>query len=248
MIGQRAKMAIIGSVGGAATLGAVVLGGAVFAQTPSSSPSPSSSPGITAPAQGNAQKAQTMKASMDDFLNSLAKNLGIDRSKLDGALKTTADQQIDTAVQSGKLTQQQGQQRKDAIANGQIPFGTGGFMGRGHGVGDNADLQPIFQTAHDTVTKALGGETDAQLRTEIQSGKTFDQIAQEHQTTVQAIETSVVNAIKPQLDALVQQGKLTQTQETDLLSGIQNGKIPGVRGGHEERPDASPDASPRPTQ
>jgi hypothetical protein len=86
------------------------------------------------------------------------------------------------------------------------------------------------QAAEAAVSKDLGGETVDQVRQELRSGKTFDQIAQEHNTTVQAIQQDVVTAVTPLLDQARQAGTITQDQENMILQAIQSGKGPGFFG------------------
>ena len=55
------------------------------------------------------------------FLDKLAGTLGIDRAKLDAALKTAANQTVDQALQEGQITQQQADQMRSRISQG-FPF------------------------------------------------------------------------------------------------------------------------------
>lgn len=219
---KRHKLAVLGATGGVITLGAAVLGGTVMAQTHGTGSGSSATPGAA---------QQQHQAREDQFLNDLARNLGVDRSKLDAALKTTQTQEIDAAVQSGQLTQAQGDQIKQAIASGMPHFGIGGFRGGPGGPGGHGPEIPanVRQAEQDAVSKALGGETAAQIRADLQSGKTPDQIAQAHGTTVQAVNSAVAAAVQPLLDQAVQAGTITATQEQAFLTDIKNGK--GFGGG-----------------
>lgn len=228
MQSQPRKRIMIGVAGGALTLAAAI-GGVALAQTPGTGTNPSATPSAAQP-----QRQAQHQAQKDQFLSDLAKNLGVDRSKLDSALKTTATDEIDAAVQSGKLTQDQANQMKQAIANGNVPFGIDGARG---GRGDFGKGVPanVRQAAQDAVTGALKGETPDQVRTKLQAGETPDQIAQEAGTTVQAVQNAVVSAVQPLLDQAVQGGSVTAAQEQQLLTTIKNGKGFGfgVRaGGH----------------
>ncbi|MHB8575341.1 MAG: hypothetical protein ACYDCQ_08415 [Dehalococcoidia bacterium] len=216
---DRRKLALLGIAGGVVTLGAALLAGGVFAQTPGSGSSTNATP-----TAGQAAKQQQHQAQRDQFLNDLAKNLGVDRGKLDGALKTTETQEIDAAQTSGKLTQAQADKLKAAVANGNVPFGIGGDFGKRGG-------PDIRQAAMDAVTKALGGETPDQVRADLKAGKTLDQIAQAHNTTVAAVESAVATAVEPLLTQAVAAGTITATQEQQILAGIKNGKGFGEFGG-----------------
>jgi len=236
------RWAVLGAVGGVLALGAVVLGGGVLAQTSGNGlasqaalqAAQQATPQAT-PAAGQNTKNANRQAERDSFLNSLAQNLGVDRAKLDGALKKTADDQIDAAVKSGKLTQAQADALKQKIAAGQVPFGPG--IGRGDGEtggikGAMGPLMGCIQSVQAAVSKQLGNETADQIRAELRSGKTVDQIAQEHGTTTQALQDTVANTAKPCLDQAVTAGTITAQQEQAILSAISNAKGLGILGGH----------------
>jgi hypothetical protein len=229
MFGKTRRVGIVTGIGVALVLGVAAVGGIAMAQTgggTSATPTPSAGP-----------RSGQRHAQVNGFLDALSKNLGVDRAKLDSALKTTADQQIDAAVASGQLTQDRATKLKQAVDSGQFPGGLAGLAGiaggpgrGGRAAGMAAGLRACGQAAMTAVQQALGNETPDQLRAELQAGKTFDQIAQEHGTTAQAIGSSVAAAVKPCLDTAVQSGALTSSQETTIVNGIQSGKFPGIFG------------------
>ena len=224
----------------ASIAGALILSGAVLGTLAFSSPSGSRVAAATPAAGSNAAPA----SGANSFLDDLAGNLGIDRATLDAALKKTGDQEVDAAVQSGRLTQAQGDRLKQAIDNGQVPRGFrfglppgggpsgrggpsggpgGGPSGRGGPGGQGlAAIGSCVQNASSAVSQALGGATQQQIRSELRSGKTFDQIAQENGTTVQAIQGQVASSVQPCLDQAVTSGSLTQDQENKILDGIRS--------------------------
>ena len=229
MFGKTRRVRIVTGIGVALVLGVAAVGGIAMAQTgggTSATPTPSAGP-----------RSGQRQAQVNGFLDALSKNLGVDRAKLDSALKTTADQQIDAAVKSGQITQDRATKLKQAVDSGQFPGGLAGLAGiagghdrGGKAAGMAAGLQACGQAAMSAVQQALGNETPDQLRAELKSGQTFDQIAQAHGTTAQAIGSSVATAVQPCLDAAVKSGAVTSSQETTILNGIRSGKIPGILG------------------
>ncbi len=222
MVLRQHRLAILGAAGGVIALGAAVLGGKAMAQTPGSTASPTP----------NAAQQQH-RAQADAALNDLAKNLGVDRAKLDSALKQTAKDEVSMAVQAGTLTQSEADKLNQAIDAGTGPLGLnfggpggfGGDFGHGAGIGQITGLQAALDQAFQQTV----GETQAQFRQEVQAGKTPDQVFAAHNTTAAAVATAQVNAAKPILDQAVQAKTITQAQATALLSRLQNG--PGGRGG-----------------
>src|SRR5437870_8709967 len=68
------------------------------------------------------------------FLDRVAQKLGIDTPKLQDAVKSAANDEVDAAVQRGDLTQQQADKIKQQIANGKLPGFNGPLFER-HGRG-----------------------------------------------------------------------------------------------------------------
>ena len=148
----------------------------------------------------------------ESFLNRLAQNLGIGRDALDSAIKQSAEQTIDEAVASGKLTQEQGAILKQRIQEGKglLPFG--GRWGLG-------PRFPGFGLRLNTVASTLGITTD-ELRSELTSGKTLSQIIAEHGKTVDEVVNALVAEAKTKLDQAVADGRVTQQQADEILSAL----------------------------
>jgi hypothetical protein len=218
------KTGIAIAVGGSIVAGALILGATAFAQSGGGSSNQSASP------TPNAHRAQA-QAQVNSFLDDLAHNLNIDRNTLNTALQKTATDELNQAVSSGMITQSQANQIEQAIANGNFPLGLGGLGGLERGAGGFMGLQNVMQAAQQAaqsaLSQALGGETADQIRAELQAGKSPADIAAEHNTTVQAVEsavqTAVLNAVKPVLAQDVQNGTITQAQADRITQMIQNG-------------------------
>lgn len=244
------RWAVFGAVAGAIALGAAAIGGIALAQTGGSGNSPSAQASPT-PGAGAQRRAQ-MSQRVDDFLNDLATNLHIDRATLDAALKTTANQEIDKAVQSGQLTQAEGDQAKQAIANGQFPIGFGGFE-RAGARGVMTAVQGC-QTQLQQAVQSVTGETPDQLRSDLQSGKKLNDILSAKGKTEQDLRNAVADAAQSCLNSAVSSGAITQQQATDIVNGIKNGHDPlpffgfgphgphGPRGGNQANATATPAA------
>ncbi len=232
------KGLLIGSLVAALIVAAIAVGGVVRAQT--ATPGPGQSGGsVQSTTSGPGAGARQQ---IDSFLNALAQNLGISRPTLDNALKTTAKQQLAQAVAAGRLTQQQADQISQQIDDGQAPFA--GMFGRGRGAGRNgaggAAVRACLGSAQQAAASILGiSVTD--LQQAHQSGESFAQIAQDHGTSVQALQSAVSAAVKSCLDQQVQAGTITSAQEQSLLQRLQqrlsstpSGYQPGNRRGNSQ--------------
>lgn len=160
-----------------------------------------------AASQGSSPSSES-KAVIDDA----AKQLGIPSSKLSDALKKALTDRVDAAVAAGSVTKAEADALKARIQSNDFPlfggphrgFGHGGFIGR--------------------LDSAAGyiGITDAQLRTELESGKSLAQIATAHGKSVDGLIGALVAAAKDKLDNAVSSGRLTKAQETEMLGVLKD--------------------------
>ncbi|HZQ99877.1 MAG TPA: hypothetical protein VFC93_13800 [Chloroflexota bacterium] len=186
----------------AVVLTAAIGGAAAFAQsTPTANP--------TAAAQQRAQEAQA-------FLSDFASKLGKSPTDVLAAFKQAEKDQVASAVQAGRLTQQQADQVNQRIDQQQgIPFGGPGFGERGHGPGG-----PGFGPGGDQALATWLGVQPADLMTALRSNQSLAQIAQAHGKSRDDLKQFLVQQEKARLDQAVQAGKLTQDQENQRLSDL----------------------------
>jgi hypothetical protein len=174
------------------------------------------------------------------IITDAAGQLNIDPTKLTDALQKAIDDQIDAAVKVGKLTPEQGAALKKRVDSGQVPlvgglglgargFGHGKFGAHGFGFGFGHD---VLGAAADSVATYLG-ITPAELRTELESGKTLAQIATAHDKTADGVVTILLDQEKQKLDKAVAAGFLTAAKEQTalahlktLLTDVVNGTLP----------------------
>jgi hypothetical protein len=162
----------------------------------------------------------------DAYLNDIAGRLHVTRAQLDAALKDAFGDRLDADVKAGKLTQAEADAiKKRAEQQGGAPLLGGGFRaGPGPGPGPQGGPGPrrFGGAAGAGLTSAAKflGLTDAQLRQQLQSGKSLAQIAGDKGKSVSDLEQAIKDGVKAQLDSLVTSKKITQTQEDDALSKL----------------------------
>jgi polyhydroxyalkanoate synthesis regulator phasin len=144
-----------------------------------------------------------------------AKQLGVEPAKLSAALNTALENRVDAAVAAGKITKAEGDALKARIQSGEAPlFATR----RPHGFGPGHH-GPNHGPSLDAAATYLG-LTEAQLKTELQSGKTFAEIAKAHGKTAEGLANALVDAAKKKLDAAVAAGRLTRAEADSMLSEL----------------------------
>lgn len=145
-------------------------------------------------------------------LDNAAKQLGISPGKLSDALKKALSDRVDAAVAAGRLTKAQGDELKQRINSDDFPL----FGGLNRGFGHFGFFGKI-----DAAADYLG-LTEAQLHSELESGKSLAQVAKEHGKSVDGLVDALVAAAKKDLDSAVAAGRLTKAQETEMLNGLRD--------------------------
>ena len=123
------------------------------------------------------------------FMSDAAKRLHVSPSQLRSALKGAMDDRIQADVKSGKLTQKQA----DAIKQHKGSDGP-----RRHELHVGGPFMEGLQAA----AKYLG-LSDAQLRKQLQSGKSLAQVAKARNKSVDGLKTAIKDALQSKLDARV---------------------------------------------
>jgi AraC-like DNA-binding protein len=145
-------------------------------------------------------------------INDAAKQLGISPNKLSDALKKALGDRIDAAVAAGRITKAEADALKQRLNSSDYPLFFGPHRGFGHG-GPFGGL--------DAAATYLG-LTEAQLHSELESGKTLAQVAQAHGKSVDGLVDALVADAKTHLDAAVAAGRLTQAQANEMLNGLRD--------------------------
>jgi len=154
----------------------------------------------------------TPKQESQALVNDVAKQLGVTPTKLADALKQALSDRVDAAVADGRLTKAQGDELKAQIAAGNVPLLGLGVAGHGHRGGPGGHL--------DAAASYLG-LTSAQLRTQLETGKTLAEVAKAQGKTVDGLVAALVADEKKELDAAVKAGRLTEAQAKELLANAE---------------------------
>jgi polyhydroxyalkanoate synthesis regulator phasin len=180
-------------VGGVAVLAVAVTGGA-YAATRDTTPQ---------------QESQAV-------VNDAANELGVEPSELTAALRQALANRVDQAVEDGRLTKAEGDALKARINSGDFPLFGGPYRGFKHFGHWPEPL--IHKDSLDTAASYLG-LTEAQLRTQLNNGKTLAQVARDRDKSVDGLIDTLVKAQNESLDEAVEEGKLTQAEANQIKQG-----------------------------
>jgi hypothetical protein len=169
-----------------------------------------------------ATNGSSPKEESQAVIDDAAGELGISSAELTSALEQALENRVDAEVAAGRLTKAQGDELKARIESGDFPL---------IGVGPSTSLH-IRGPGFDSAASYLG-LTDAQLGTKLSAGKTLAEIAKAEGKSVDGLVAAMIADAKGHLAAEVAAGRLTEAQQQDILSTLEqhitdlvNGKLP----------------------
>jgi predicted XRE-type DNA-binding protein len=181
---------------------------------------------VAAGGAGAAVAATSNGTRPSDFLDSVARHLGVSRQKLDDATKAAAIDQVNADLAAGRITKSQADELKKRIEAGDVPaLGYGRFGGGGPGIppiaGGPGFIKPFIDDGIAAAAKYLG-LSESDLRTELGNGQSLADVAKAQNKDVSGLEDAIVAATKTQLDKAVADKKLTQSQADQALSSLKS--------------------------
>jgi hypothetical protein len=181
---------------------------------------------VVAGGGGAAVAATGSGSSPNDFLDSVARHLGISREKLDDATKAAAIDQVDAQLKAGQITQDQADALKKRIEAGDIPplGGLPGFgFGRG-GPGIPGGPGLLKAGIGDSIAAAAKylGLSESALRDQLEDGKSLADVAKAQNKDLNGLKDAILAAAKGDLDKAVSDKRLTQSQADDIYNGLKD--------------------------
>ena len=194
--------------------------------------------GVAVVGAGGAIAADRLSSPKEDsqaVLDDAAQQLGVQPSELSAALKKALSNRVDEAVEDGRLTEAEGDALKARINSGQFPllgvphgFGLKHFGGGPHGF---PGPDHLLSTAADYL-----GLTQAQLRTQLDSGKTLAEIAKDRDKSVDGLVDKLVADKTARIDEAVEDGRLTRAQANEIEADLRKAMRDFVNNGKPEFP------------
>lgn len=184
-------------IGGVAAVAVAIGAGAALAGARDGSPSPRS------------------------FVEAVARHLGVSTEKLEAATRAAAIEQVDAALASGLITEEQADELKRGIESGEAPF-FGRGPGPGLGFGFGLDHGPHGLVEGMSAVAEYLDLTVAELREKLVAGQSLADVAESQGKSADGLVEVLVDAAEKQLDEAVASGDLTRAQADDLLARLKS--------------------------
>ena len=173
------------------------------------------------------------------FFDSVAKHLGISPEELEDATKAAAVDQVDQALEEGRITEEQADELKARIESGDFP----GFFLPGH-FGFREEVEPggpgpehhfFFAEKFAAVADYLG-LTETELRERLGEGKSLAEIAEAEGKSVAGLKQAILEGARSALDEAVAAERLPREVADSIyrrleasIDDLVNGTLPGPR-------------------
>lgn len=156
--------------------------------------------------------SQGSSASPEAFFDSLAEHLGISTEELEDAAKAAATEQVDAALEEGRITEEEAERLKERIQQGDAPFLFGPpFFGGPHHHG-GAVLGMKLEAAAEYLSL-----TNAELRERLEEGQSLAEIARAEDKSVDGLKRALVDDAERRLNEAVEDGELTRERANRML-------------------------------
>jgi hypothetical protein len=184
--------------------------------------------GLAVAGGGAAIAASQTDSPGSSFLDSVAEHLGISSQELEDATKAAAVDQVDQALEDGKITQEQADAMKERIEAGEAPFFLGpGMFGFRHG-GPGGPEGGFGGPGHHFFGDKLGsaaeylGLGEEELHEQLRAGKSLADVAEAEGKSVDGLKQAILAGAKSGLDEAVANERLTREQADAIYERLQS--------------------------
>ena len=196
--------------------------------------------GLAVAGGGAAIAASQTDSRASSFLDSVAEHLGISSQELEDATKAAAVDQVNQALEDGRITEEQAEALRSRIESGSFEglFGPGLFElrpdGPENGAGPGEHHFFPFGGKLSGAAEYLG-LSEAELREQLFEGKSLAEIAEAAGKSVDGLEQAILDTARAALDEAVARDLLTQEQADSIYERLQgwidelvNGALPDL--------------------
>ena len=182
---------------------------------------------------------------MSSFISTLAVNLGIGEDQLKSAIKITANQEIDAAVQDGRATQDQADKLKERIANEEVG-GLRSILRQALARHHRASTDPRWPSRAMVLTSVadLLNVNPRELIAELRTGKSIAQLASDPNIGEDQLKQAILDKAEVLLQQAVTNGRITTDQKGAKLAQLVSRLDEVIRASWPDKASTAPTASP----
>jgi polyhydroxyalkanoate synthesis regulator phasin len=174
-----------------------------------------------------AKSSPTAKVSLvDSFFAHLAKELGVTVEQLRAAFKKAATATVDDAVKSGTIDAERAAKIRAKIASGDFSGFRHGSKGHRLAMARLLKQEEVRTAVLNAAAKSLGMSSDELLKA-LKAHKRLRDIAAERNVSKATIGAAIADALKPFVDKLVADGKVSRKHADKVLAFVSTGKMVG---------------------
>jgi hypothetical protein len=182
--------------------------------------------GLAVAGGGVAIAASQTESPASSFLDSVAEHLGISSQELEDATKAAAIDQVNQALEDGRITEEQAEELRARIESGEGPGFLGpGLFGSRPGEPEKSPGQGEHQLFPfgDKLSGAAEylGLTEAELLEQLAESKSLGEIAEAAGKSVDGLKEAVLDVAKAALDEAVAGDLLTQEQADSIYERLE---------------------------
>jgi hypothetical protein len=153
----------------------------------------------------------------DVFFDKLAAKLGIPKDRLESSFREAAKDAIDQASQTGYLTASQAMRLKEKVERGRQDFFQQSWS---WSIRRRRRMDAIFTSVANKF-----GMSVSELENQLESDKSLADMARERGMSDADLRQTVLNAVKPQLDQAVKEGKIAPKFADFVIQRIQGTEV-----------------------
>jgi hypothetical protein len=168
--------------------------------------------------------------SPETFFESLAEHLGVSTDELEDAARAAALDQVDAALEAGRITEEEADRVRERIREGDAPLFFGPRVFGGHHHHGGGVLVSKLEAAAEYLDL-----TSAELRERLEDGQSLADVARAEDKSVDGLKQALLDDAEQRLNEAVDEGELARERADEMLERLRRRIDDVVERGLEDR-------------
>ena len=153
--------------------------------------------------------------SPEAFFESLAEHLGVSTDELEDAARAAALDQVDAALEAGRITEEEADRLRERIREGEAPLFFGPRVFGGHHHQGGGVLVSKLEAAAEYLDL-----TSAELHERLENGRSLADVAHAEDKSVDGLKQALLDDAEQRLNEAVDEGELTRERADEMLERL----------------------------